>query len=256
MKLIGILLILNSIAVSSYWITTHGTHKGAVLTLCFLAVFAGFALVLSDRITELSVKGVGTIRAAAEQASSDAKAISDIKTRIEAQSATVDLVADRAKSTVKSLQELSKIFTTTELGLIKRSGRLGGYSYEEKEEIKIKTIELLKKAGITEDEISIIEEECKWHLYTTFDYVHLILGGSTIPQKIFQHKDRIKERKTLLDIKDLPSPDKLRAFLDKCGVLIKAEEFIKDYEYYIDNHKQRRLDTWNKRDEWRKIIWE
>ena len=79
MKLIGILLVLNSVAVSSWWITAHGTHKGAVLTLCSLAVFAGLALVVSDRITELNMKGVGTIKAAAEQASTDANEISALR---------------------------------------------------------------------------------------------------------------------------------------------------------------------------------
>lgn len=255
-KIIGGLLIINSIIIALLLITSSQVHKAGVISICLIAIFAGFFLIIQDRVIEITVKGVGTIKAAAEQASADANEISELKNRIEAQSATVDLVADKAQSTVKSLQELSKVFTTTELGLIKRSGRWGGYSYEEKEEIKRKTIELLKKAGITEDEIAIIEEECKWHLYVKFDYVHLILGGSTIPQKIFQHRDRTKERKTLLNINDLPSPDKLRAFLDKCGVLTKAEEFIQDYEYYIDNHKQRRPSIWNKRDEWRKIIWE
>ncbi len=166
-----------------------------------------------------------------------------------------DIVAE-GKNLIKELQDLSKIMAITELGLIKRSGRLGGYSYNEKEEIKASTLNLLQQIGIPEKEIQTIVDKSKWHLYTKLDYVHLILGGNTIPQKIFQHRDRIKERKTLLNINDLPSPDKLRVFLDKCGVLTKAEEFIQDYEYYIDNHKQRRLYIWDKRDEWRKIIWE
>ena len=166
-----------------------------------------------------------------------------------------DIVSE-GKNLIKELRDLSKIMATTELGLIKRSGRLGGYSYGEKEEIKASTLNLLQQIGIPEKEIQTIVDKSKWHLYTKFDYVHLILGGSMIPQKIFQHQDRIKERKTLLNINDLPSPDKLRAFLDKCGVLTKAEEFIQNYEYYINNHKQRRPDIWNKRDEWRKIIWE
>jgi len=256
LKLAGVLLILTSLVLTGYWVLGEHPYKVWAVIICSGAIFAGIFFVVHHRSLELGVPYFGKLKAAAEQASADANTISELKSRVEVQSATVDLVADKAQSTVKSLQGLSKVFTTTELGLIKRSGRWGGYSYEEKEEIKRKTIELLKKAGITEDEIAIIEEECKWHLYVKFDYVHLILGGSTIPQKIFQHRDRTKERKTLLNINDLPSPDKLRTFLDKCGVLTKAEEFVQDYEYYIDNHKQRHPDMWNKRDEWRKIIWE
>lgn len=67
-----------------------------VLTMCFLAVFTGIFLILQERVTELTVKGIGTIKAAAKQADIDAKAISDIKNRIEGQSATVDLIAKDA----------------------------------------------------------------------------------------------------------------------------------------------------------------
>ena len=108
MKLIGILLILNSIAASSYWITAHGSNKGAVIGLCTLAVFAGLALILYDRITELSVKGVGTIKTAVEQASADANAISKLKKRVEGQSATVDLVAKEAADAKQLVNALSE----------------------------------------------------------------------------------------------------------------------------------------------------
>jgi hypothetical protein len=112
MKLIGILLILNGIVVASWWITTQGSHTGAILLLSFLAVFAGLALVLQDRITELTVKGVGTIKAAAERARSDADGIEDIRKRVETQAATMDLVAKEsaeAKTLLNNLSEQNKI---------------------------------------------------------------------------------------------------------------------------------------------------
>lgn len=108
MKLIGILLLLNSLAMSSWWITTHGTHKGAVMTLSSFAVFAGIALILSDRITEFSVTGVGTIKAAAEQAQTDAKEIAHIRKRVEAQAATMDLVAKESAEAKKLLADLTR----------------------------------------------------------------------------------------------------------------------------------------------------
>lgn len=104
MNLIGILLVLISIALTAWWVTTKGRHKGTVVTLCFLAVFAGFALILQGRITELTVKGVGTIKTAVQQVTSDAKTVADLKERVENQSATVDLVAKEA-SKAKALSE-------------------------------------------------------------------------------------------------------------------------------------------------------
>jgi len=104
MKLIGILLIVNSLALTAWWITTQNNHKTMVMTLCLITVFAGLGLVLQDRITELTVKGVGTIRTATEQIQADAKTVSELKERVENQSATVDLVAKEA-SKAKELSE-------------------------------------------------------------------------------------------------------------------------------------------------------
>jgi hypothetical protein len=59
-------------------------------------MFMGFALVLQDRITEFTLNKVGTIRAAAAEASSNATEIASVKRRVEAQSATIDLVAKTA----------------------------------------------------------------------------------------------------------------------------------------------------------------
>jgi hypothetical protein len=107
MKIIGILLVLNSIALTAWWITTQNNHKTAVITLCLIAVFTGLGLILQDRITELTVKGVGTIKAATEQVQTDAKTVADLKERVENQSATVDLVAKEASKAKKISEEVA-----------------------------------------------------------------------------------------------------------------------------------------------------
>jgi len=82
--------------------------------LCVLAIFVGIFLILEDRVTELTVKGVGTIKSAAKQASADADSISDLKTRVEAQSATVDLVAQEAADAKELVNDLSEKNTKAE----------------------------------------------------------------------------------------------------------------------------------------------
>lgn len=104
MKIIGILLILISIVLTALWITKERNHKGTVMVLCSIAVFAGLALILQDRITELTVKGVGTIKATTKQVKLDAKTVAELKERVENQSATVDLIAKEA-STAKAISE-------------------------------------------------------------------------------------------------------------------------------------------------------
>jgi hypothetical protein len=80
-------------------------RQGLVLAIGCLSVFAGLALILADRITEFTVRGIGTIRAVTDQAITDAKAVSDLKARVENQSATVDLVASQAAK-AKEMSEL------------------------------------------------------------------------------------------------------------------------------------------------------
>jgi hypothetical protein len=96
-----------------------------------LATFAGAFLVLEDRVTELSIKNVGTIKAAAEQAVLDAKQIAEIRKRIEAQSAAVELVAKEATEAKRLSEDLSqksqlaeKKLTELDQALNKASGTL------------------------------------------------------------------------------------------------------------------------------------
>lgn len=108
MKLLGIFLVLGSLSASGWWIIARENKKSAIIALCTLSVFSGLALIISDRITELSVKGIGTIKAAAQQAQSDASAIADLKSRIEKQSATIDLIASQASETKRLSEEVGE----------------------------------------------------------------------------------------------------------------------------------------------------
>ena len=107
-KITGILVIVNALVFTAWWVTGEHSHKRWVFTLFLTAVFVGIFLILQERVTELTVKGIGTIKSAAEQASTDAKAISDLKKRVESQSATVDLVAKDAADAKELVNELSK----------------------------------------------------------------------------------------------------------------------------------------------------
>jgi hypothetical protein len=107
-QLIGILLIVNSLVVAAWLLGTGRAGATSSIILCTVAVFAGIALIIQDRIVEVTVKGVGTIKAAAEKAVTEAKEVSSIKERIEAQSATVDLVAKDAAEAKNLVEQLSR----------------------------------------------------------------------------------------------------------------------------------------------------
>lgn len=107
-QLLGTLLILNSLVLAGWWITNSRANSGLVLGLCGLAVFAGMFLILQDRATEITVKGVGTIKAAAQQAQVDAQQVAELRGRVERQSATIDAVAAQAVEARKLSEELAR----------------------------------------------------------------------------------------------------------------------------------------------------
>lgn len=104
-KFLGTLLIVNSVIVAA-WLAHDGrATKTSVMVVALVGVFGGAILLMASRITELSVKGVGSIKVAADKAASDAEAIAQLRTRIEAQSATVDLVAASANEAKRLAEE-------------------------------------------------------------------------------------------------------------------------------------------------------
>ena len=112
MKVIGFVIILIALFFIGWWVLTDHQHKQWALTLCIMAIFTGIFMILQDRAIEISLKGIGTIKAAAQQAATDAEAIANLKKRVETQSATVDLVAKSANDAselVNKLQEKSEI---------------------------------------------------------------------------------------------------------------------------------------------------
>ncbi len=106
MKLMGIAIVLSILVFTGWFITTKNKYKAIALTFCLIGVFTGIVLIFQDRITELTVKGVGTIKAATLQVESDAKIVSELKQRVENQSATVDLVAKDASEAKKISEEV------------------------------------------------------------------------------------------------------------------------------------------------------
>lgn len=161
-------------------------------------------------------------------------------------------VVREARSTIKELQNLSKIMASITLGLIKRAGRYGGgYSYDEKESVKESVLNVLQQIGVSDEECERIVTESKWHKYVEFDYVHHILGGNRIPG--FLPGDKLAERKNLKErgLHNLPTPEELTKFFEQCELLsAEVKELIEDYRHYIKFRRQRRPDIWNNRASW------
>lgn len=114
LKIIGILIIVCALVYGGYCSVKMKNARMPVLSLTLLAVFAGIALLISNRITELTVRGVGTIKAATAQATSDAGTISALKVRVEDQSATVDAIAKEASDAAGLSEQVSAQITAAD----------------------------------------------------------------------------------------------------------------------------------------------
>jgi len=105
-KLAGLLFVANALLILVWWVYSGQPQQKAAFAFSGLAILVGLALTFQDRLTEFTIEGVGSIKAAAEQATQDAGQISELRKRIEAQSATVDLVAQEASAARKLGEEV------------------------------------------------------------------------------------------------------------------------------------------------------
>jgi hypothetical protein len=105
--IVGIALLLIALGLTAWWVTKDKPYKSWALAMCLVAVTISLILLLPGRAIELTLKSVGTIKAAAQQASADANVISDLRNRIERQSAAIDSVAQQANTSLKLEEQLS-----------------------------------------------------------------------------------------------------------------------------------------------------
>ena len=157
-------------------------------------------------------------------------------------------VITKAENAIIELQSLARIFAETTLSSVKRAGRIGGYSDDDEKRIKDEVLNVLSEIGVQESEYDSVLSD--WHKFTKFDYSMYILGHSTIPQG-FDDNAIQKEWKALRDFNNISSPEVIKEFLEKWGLLDKEkEEQLADYEYYIKRGEHRRPDVWADRKNW------
>ena len=108
LKLFGLLLILNSLIVSAWWLSQGKTWHIGFTTISILACLVGLALVFNETAIELSFGKFRKIKTAAQQAETDAKEIALIRKRVESEAATVDLTVKEAADAKKLVADLTE----------------------------------------------------------------------------------------------------------------------------------------------------
>lgn len=158
-------------------------------------------------------------------------------------------VVARAENALSELQLLATQLAELSLSLVKRQGRLGGYSDVEEDEIRDSVLSVLAKLGLSQKATQSVLRE--WHHIVKFDYSHYILGGNRNPENA--PAEVLAEWRALREggLTSFPSPQTLKVFLSKHGYLTAdIEERIKDYEYYLANLSHRRPKVWREREQW------
>jgi len=93
MKYAGGLLLVNVLLVAAYFLFATAVDNKRILAFTSVGVCIGVAIMLCDRLTRFKIPGLADMSSTVEQVKDDANEVSAIKNRVEAQSATVDLIA-------------------------------------------------------------------------------------------------------------------------------------------------------------------
>jgi hypothetical protein len=109
-KIVGIVLIFISIIifVLVYLWEKQREHLTKILWFPLAIAIIGFVFTFIERVVEIPIPGVGTIKTVTTQAIFDAEEIKKIKERVENQSATIDLVSRKSADVEKLYEEASR----------------------------------------------------------------------------------------------------------------------------------------------------
>lgn len=243
MKLLGILLVVNSLVLALYCASTGHQHIKSIIAVCVLAAFIGIVFTMHDRAIEITFEKIGTIKAASEQATADANEIAEIRKRIEAQSATVDIVAQRANRTIEQLQNIALTSAEATITELMAASFFGGTTLETRLNLHDQIVASLREIGIEEEKISAIHK--MWSKGVGIIYhrgIRNALEGRTHPNEINTKASpellrASKEFQEMLSFDDwnAPSPDEMESFINERGFMNdRVRVLIEDYRCFLE----------------------
>jgi hypothetical protein len=130
---------------------------------------------------------------------------------------------------------------------VQRAARWGGFSFDEKEQIRKGSLAALDLLDVPKQERDEMFRER--HMVNRFDYAGHALGGHTIPQEIQGSNDLTSEWKSLRNggFQRIPSAETIEKFLRKAGMLnAERAELLEDYRHYEEHGEHRRPDVWKR----------
>jgi hypothetical protein len=109
MMYFGLFLVIFGLLLSVWAAIRDKPFFKKTLATSFIILFAGIVLTFGDRLEEVTVENVGSIKTAVVKANKEADEISKIRKRIEAQADKIDLVAKEAESALNSIRDVQNV---------------------------------------------------------------------------------------------------------------------------------------------------
>ena len=109
---LGTALILIALVFTAWWVLGERKYKGWALTVGLADIFAGGFFVLNERITELTIPKIGTIKAAAAQATADAAKVKQLSQSVTEASERIAKVVDYVQALESELSETREHIAT------------------------------------------------------------------------------------------------------------------------------------------------
>jgi hypothetical protein len=154
-------------------------------------------------------------------------------------------IINEARATIEELRAIAKIAVRANLSLVMRGNRWGGFSQDEKEEVRRLSLAALTQIGVPAPE----QEEMflEWHSVVRYDHVYFLLGRHTVPKQVIGNVELHTEWGALRNVSfdRVPTADTVDAFLRKAGMLDdERKELLEDYRFYEANRRHRRPEVW------------
>jgi hypothetical protein len=179
LQLIGVLIIVNALTCAGWLMSHERALGGGGVTLLIIAVVSGLALTFHERAIEITFGKVASLKAAAQQATTDAREIAAIRQRVEAQAATLDLVA-KASSDATRLIDGLKEETKNADEKLKELEKKTAEAARLAEPAKLKLHSAVRNTEVQELCATVFFAATKNEAFGRLDFEVTVLGGSSV----------------------------------------------------------------------------
>ena len=212
-----------------------------------LGMAAAIAAIAAGILGMPEVLIVSALLAAALLVAANSDRIAKIRAGATGFEAETRAIIDEARATIEQLRVVAKIAVQANLALVMRGNRWGGFSHQEKEEVRRISVAALTLIGVSPAEQEAMFRE--WHSVVRYDHVYFLLGRHTVPKQVQGNGELQTEWGALRNVSfdNVPISDMVERFLNKAGMLDdEARELLEDYRFYETHARHRRPEVWKR----------